>query len=111
LRYRLYFYETNSQKPVEKFINKLQPSSKAKVVKELDLLAEYGVQLVMPHAKPIGSGLYELRIRDKQEVRLIYLFFKGDNIYILHAFFKKSNAIPAKELDKAKRRAKEILRT
>jgi phage-related protein len=44
----------------------------------------------------------ELRKRTHQgNVRLLYFFFDGEKIIISHGFKKKSNAVPAREIDKA----------
>lgn len=62
----------------------------------------------MPHTKPVGNGLFELRIRDKQEVRVLYIFVDGHDVFALHAFLKKQNSIPKEELEIANKRADEI---
>lgn len=62
----------------------------------------------MPHAKAMGGGLIELRVRGKQEVRVFYAFALGKRIYLLHGFIKKTQARPKKELDIARQRQAEI---
>jgi phage-related protein len=62
----------------------------------------------MPNAKSIGGGLYEIRVRGKQEVRILYVFAKKDPIYLLHGFLKKTQAIPKRELAIALTRKKEV---
>ena len=57
----------------------------------------------MPHSRQIGSDLYELRVRGKEEVRIIY-GFKGKNIYLLHGFKKQKQKTPQKEIKTAKQR-------
>jgi phage-related protein len=102
-------YSTPSgQEVVEDFILKLQPSTKAKLARLLDLLSQYGAELSMPHAKPMGKGMYELRVRGKQEVRIFYVFVKGSTIYLLHAFQKKTQETPKRELELARSRQSEI---
>jgi phage-related protein len=102
-------YESKpGRKPVEEFIKKLQPVARAKLLRQLELLKKFGPTLDMPNAKPIGDGLYELRARGKQEVRVIYIFVKQNDIYLLHAFLKKSRAISRDDLTTAQRRQKEI---
>lgn len=102
-------YETPSgQAVVEKFILSMQKSTKGKFIRQLDLLEEFGPALSMPHARPMGDGLYELRVRGKEEVRVFYVFAKESNIYLLHAFQKKSQSTPKKELDLARKRKTEI---
>lgn len=57
----------------------------------------------MPHCKKLTSDIFELRIRGKEEVRILYSTRKGD-IYLLHAFKKKSQKTPAKEIKIAEQR-------
>lgn len=102
-------YETSSNQPVvEKFIDSLQVVTRAKLVRQLTLLEEYGVNLGMPHAKSMGEGLFELRVRGKTEIRVFYIFSAGKNVYLLHGFIKKQQTTPRKELVLARKRQKEI---
>jgi len=57
----------------------------------------------MPHAKKLTGKIYELRIRGKEEVRIIYAFVKN-RIYLLHAFKKKTQKTPIREIKIALRR-------
>lgn len=57
----------------------------------------------MPHSKKLTTDLYELRIRGKQETRIIYGFIKN-NIYLLHAFKKQKQQTPRKEIETALKR-------
>ena len=102
-------YETPSGQPViEVFIKSMQTQTQAKLVRQLDLLEEFGPRLGMPHARPMDEGLYELRVRGTQEVRIFYIFALGTTIYLLHAFQKKTQETPKRELDTARRRQAEI---
>ena len=99
------YYKTPSgQEVIKDFIDNLQESTQAKVGRNLDLLEKHGNQLGMPHAKAMGSGLIELRVRGKQEVRILYAFASGKRVYLLHAFIKKTKTTPKKELAIARRR-------
>ena len=109
MSWQIILYESKGgHKPVEDFIKHLQPSTIAKLRNQLNLLAEFGPKLGMPNAKPIGSGLYELRTRGKQEVRILYIFAKRNKIYLLHGFRKKAMAIKNRDLAIAIERKKEV---
>lgn len=84
----------------ERFIFKLEKSSRARLTRDISLLKENGLDLRMPFAKKIDNKLWELRIGGKQKVRVIYSI-KGNQIYIIHWFIKKSKKIPKKELETA----------
>lgn len=68
-------YETPGGQPVvQKFFDSLPKISHAKLLRQIDLLESYGPELGMPHTKVMGNGLIELRVRGKQEVRVLYVF-------------------------------------
>ncbi|OGY46312.1 MAG: hypothetical protein A2744_01685 [Candidatus Buchananbacteria bacterium RIFCSPHIGHO2_01_FULL_44_11] len=92
---------------VESFIRSLEKPAIAKVLRVIDLLEKFGHQLGLPHSKKISAGLFELRIKGRQEVRLFYTFQKG-NIVVLSGFIKKSQVIPKREIDQAKRKLKNL---
>jgi phage-related protein len=61
------------------------------------------------HLSGIRPGLHELLIRDRAgQVRVIYYLKKGDAIYLIHGFRKKTQAIPMRELAIINKRLKEI---
>jgi phage-related protein len=108
--WKVKYYETSSGKsPVEEFVGTLQASTKAKLLRQVELLEEMGPDLGMPNTKPIGNGLFELRVRGREEVRSIYLFHVAKTIFVLHAFKKKTMAISRKDLRIARARQQEIL--
>ena len=97
------FESARGEKPVEEFIKSLEESAIAKVGQEIDLLGKHGPYLAMPHSKKLNNDLYELRIRGRQEIRILYAFAKKD-IYLLHAFKKKTQKTPRKEIETARKR-------
>ncbi|HEX9722644.1 MAG TPA: type II toxin-antitoxin system RelE/ParE family toxin [Candidatus Paceibacterota bacterium] len=92
---------------IGKFIGSLDKKTGPKVVRTIELLEEYGPKLGMPHSRKVRDDIFELRIRGIQEVRIFYVFHK-DSIIFLHAFMKKSQKIPKKELELALQRAKTL---
>lgn len=85
---------------VKQFVRDLEMRTSAKIFRTLELLERFGNELGMPHSKNIGRGLFELRMRGTQEVRLIYAFHSGAAV-LLHGFLKKSQKIPRKEIEVA----------
>ncbi len=71
-----------------------------------------GMMLTMPLSRPMTSihpGLHELRFRDEAgQVRILYFIKKGDAIYLVHAFRKKTRETPKREIDLALKRIKEL---
>lgn len=82
---------------VGEFLKSFEKNTDSKVLRTLNLLETFGSELRMPHSKKILGGLFELRIRGTQEVRVLYTFQKN-SVILLHAFVKKTQRIPLKEL-------------
>ena len=75
----------------------------------VELLAQYGPNLRMPHSRALGGGLFELRARGREGIgRACYCFLVGGRVVILHAFVKKSRETPDRELKIARKRMKEV---
>jgi phage-related protein len=75
----------------------------------VELLVEYGPNLRLPHSRALGDGLFELRPRGRSGIgRAFYCFLVGRRIVIVHAFVKKTQQTPDKELKLARQRAKEV---
>ena len=70
---------------------------------------EYGWPIGMPVCKPLGSGLYEVRstLTQGRLARIIFCIDQ-DRMILLHAFIKKSQKTPEKELALSKARRKEL---
>lgn len=92
---------------VREFLKSLEKNTDSKIIRTLDLLEMFGSELRMPHSKKIIDGLFELRIKGTQEVRVLYMFQKK-SIMLLHAFIKKTQKIPSKELQYALRKMRTI---
>lgn len=87
------------------------PQAKAKIAHTIKLLKIYGNKLGLPHSKALGSEIYELRVRGKEELRIIYCFGKHKTIHLLHGFKKQTQQIPLKEIDIAFKRMKDLTPT
>jgi len=55
----------------------------------------------------MGEGLFELRAKGREGIgRAFYCFLVGKQISVVHAFIKKSEATPDRELKTARKRVK-----
>ena len=58
----------------------------------------------------VGPGASELRIRDASGIyRAFYLVKQADSILVFHAFVKKTQKTPERELTVGKKRLREML--
>ena len=76
----------------------------------VELLIDFGPNIGMPHSRPLGGGLFELRPRGRGGIgRAFYCFIIERRIVILHAYIKKTQEIPDQALRIARKRMKEVL--
>ena len=69
----------------------------------------FGPNLGMPHSRAMGEGLFELRMKSKEGIgRVFYCNLPDQRVMMLHAFVKKSEKTPTKELKIARDRMKEV---
>lgn len=73
----------------------------------IERLEEEG-RLSMPHSKVIGGGLFELRVGGTNIARTLYCYASGQNIYLLHAFVKKTDKTPARAIKLARQRLEDF---
>lgn len=92
---------------IENFLLELDRPTTAKALRTFDLLEKFGKNLGIPHSKKISENIFELRIRGKTEVRILYSFHKKI-IILLSAFIKKTQKIPKQHLKLAKNRLKSL---
>ena len=75
----------------------------------VELLVEYGPCLRLPHSRALGDGLFELRPRGRGGAgRAFYCFMVGKRVTVLHAFVKKSQQTPDRDLKLARKRLQEL---
>jgi phage-related protein len=94
-----FYSNSRADNPVEDFIEAQDMPTYAKIVRLLGTLSEYGPDLGMPHSR---------YMKGKNEVRIFYIFQIEKTIYLLHAFKKKSQQTPTRELEVARKRQKEL---
>jgi phage-related protein len=81
----------------------------ARFIRYAEKMEHYGPDLGMPHTKAMGDGLFELRLKAGEGIaRVFYCTLVGKRIVMLHQFIKKTDRTPAKELNIARLRKKEI---
>ena len=60
----------------------------------------------------VGNGVREIRVKEESGAyRVIYAANLKDAVYVLHCFVKKSERTPKPDIDLAKDRYRELMRT
>jgi phage-related protein len=104
------FYALPSgRKPVRDWILELGKDDRVIVGKDIQKV-EFGWPIGMPSCRPLGSGLYEVRsdFSDGRIGRVMFCIAKREMV-LLHGFVKKPQKAPAKDIELARSRQKEIM--
>lgn len=92
-----YYVDERGVAPVREYLLSLPEGQRVKAFAFIHYLSEEGYKVRRPFADYLGdqTGLYELRPKPS---RVIYFYYHRDKIVLLHAFLKKTKAIPEKDL-------------
>ena len=94
---------------VEAEIQALPAGLVARFVRYAERMEIFGPDLGMPHTRPMGDGLFELRLKAAEGIaRVFFCTVVARKIVVLHQFVKKSDKTPNRELKIARSRMKEI---
>ena len=99
------FYELpDGTEPVRMFLDGLNQKMKAKLFREIDLLASNGPELRGPHSKHIEDGIFELRAKQGSDIsRVLYFFFVGRKTILTTGYVKKTMKTPKDQIELAKK--------
>ncbi len=109
MAWKVKFFQTlRGDYPVKEFIVEQDRATRTKISLSIRLLIDYGPFLKPPDIKKLQDKLYELRIPGKTSVRIFYTI-KNSEFYLIHAFKKKSQKTPSKDIKKALDRLRELI--
>src|SRR5437016_5415086 len=101
--YQIDFYaNARGESPVEEFLNAMPVNQQRKVGSFLELLAQEGPALRRPYADHVKGELRELRMQfGRNEYRVFHFFVREQRVVLLHAFAKKTQKLPEREIETA----------
>jgi len=101
-----YFKDFNGHSPAKDFIDNLSGKARAKTLRTLFLLSDFGLDIGMPYLKPFTGvkGVWELRVRTNNNIYRYFFIIDKSTAVILHGFQKKSQKTPNKEINFFKKR-------
>lgn len=105
-----FYIDPNGNSPVEEFLDGLDLKTRARFRWSMEQLRVRNFQAREPLVRHLEGDLWELREESQSNIyRMIYFFFTGRRIVFLHGFQKKSQKMPRRELDLARRRYSDFL--
>src|SRR5258708_3355167 len=103
--WKISFYSSK----VEEQVLKHPKGIRIRLLKTLELMQKYGPDIGLPHTLAMCKGLFEIRAKGQEGIgRYFYFMTTKREIIILHAFIKKTQKTPKKELDIALSRLGEL---
>ncbi|MEO6601362.1 MAG: type II toxin-antitoxin system RelE/ParE family toxin [Polyangiaceae bacterium] len=96
---------------VERELDALAADIRQRFLRIVELIQLHGVAAMHePHVKHLEGKLWEMRMKGKDGIaRAIYVTAERERIVVVHAFTKKTQKTPARALDVARTRAKEVI--
>jgi phage-related protein len=110
MKFEIQFYRKSNRNQILDFILSLDEEAKLDILALLRKMEEdpFSLGSLSKKVKSV-KNLFELRVRARGiTIRFFYCYKKNKIIIILHGFVKKSKQIPAKELETAIKRKKEV---
>ena len=106
---RVYYKAPSGQVPVREFIEEQTADVREKIFSDLERLVRFNVRLGAPYVRKVaGRDFWELRTKSGGDIyRTFYFAHTGQKFVLLHAFQKKSQKAPKKELDTAEERMRD----
>lgn len=110
MEWDIYYYSEENRQPVKEFIDSQLPKAKAKILRNLLLLSEFGPDIGYPLISNVERNLWELRtVYQGNQYRILFAVISGKILLLTHGFQKKTQKIPKRDLDLAQRRLKYFL--
>jgi len=109
--WRIVFYvDENGNSPVEEFLRGLDIKTRTRFTWSLEQLRIRNIQAAEPLVKHLEGKLWEVRwASDRNIYRVLYFFFTGRQIVLLHGFQKKTEKTPRREIEVAEKRMESFI--
>ncbi|WP_084682958.1 type II toxin-antitoxin system RelE/ParE family toxin [Neorhizobium vignae] len=103
-------WTVETHQAVDDEIEALPAGLQARLLRLLEAIENVGLDnLREPHVKHLEGKLWELRAKASEGIaRGIYVTLTGRKVVVLHVFVKKSQKTPARALEIARQRMKEV---
>lgn len=107
-QFEIVFFKTvNEKEPVKDWLSSLDKKEKFEISKDIAKV-QIMFPFKMPLVKSLGGGIFEIRSNLNNKISRIFFCLYDKQIVLLHAFIKKTQETPNKELNIAKERYKQI---
>ena len=103
IKARFYRLSDSGTEPVRDWIMSLPHEERQKIGRVIRLV-ECGWPIGMPICRPLGDGIFEIRISlDKRIARVMFCIAAGE-MWLLHSFIKTTQKTPPRDMHLARQR-------
>lgn len=84
---------------------------RARFVRIVTLIESHGLERVHePHVKHLDERIWEMRMTGRDGIaRALYVTTTGKRVVVVHVFVKKTQKTPRRDIELARKRAKEVV--
>jgi phage-related protein len=101
----VFFATEAGTEPVRDWLKGLSKADRVRIGGDI-CTVELGWPIGMPVCRALGNGLYEVRTTLNDRIARVVFGIEGDDMLLLHGFFKKSQKTPKDDLAMARCRLK-----
>lgn len=106
----VFYRESSGRSPVREFFESVGAGVQDSLAASIEILRRRNIQARSPLVRHLDGKLWELRDEVRTNIyRVIYFFYSGRRIVLLHAFQKKTQKTPRRELETAQDRYQRFL--
>ena len=107
----VFYRKPSGKEPVREWLLELSKQDRKTIGEDIKTV-EFGWPIGMPTCRLMGEGLFEVRsnLTSKRISRVLFMVADGQ-LVLLHGLIKKTQKTPASDLNLARRRKKEVLKS
>lgn len=99
-----FFEKSDGTYPAEEFILAQDAKMRAKLLRLISMLEQFGNDLRKPYSELLEDGIFEIRAKQGSDItRVLYFFMTGKKIILTNGFIKKTQKTPPGEIAIAKK--------
>lgn len=79
----IFYKKDDGSEPAKEFLDGLDNKMRAKMIRTVELLRDYGYELREPYSKHLNDGIFELRAKVSTDItRVLYFLFRVGKLYL-----------------------------
>ena len=92
------FYRTgDGAEPVRTWLKSMAKADRFKIGVDIKTV-EFAWPVGMPHCRPLGNGLHEVRTSLANRTARVLFFIADSHMVLVHGFIKKTRAVPRADM-------------